>query len=251
MKNFVLDESGGVMPRKEWDEAHGVGNGAFVSRYSPVKSSKRVSTHSKNEHKNQNSFEDNVAVQCLKCRVHLSIIGLEKHYKNKHLKNSANLNPTRQATTRKIPSKSSEYFCPICNTFVSKGTLLLHIDKAHPDKKNQKDVISLTNRLPKDFYVNCQYCTSRVKKGNLEKHYKKMHGSQLTVLNKNETISLSSPRQDNDVSLIESPEKQSVIQSDRETIFGDKNLGPWAHEFDGKFGSISLYDDYGDEASAD
>lgn len=30
MKDFVLSENGEVISRKEWDEAHGVGNGVFV-----------------------------------------------------------------------------------------------------------------------------------------------------------------------------------------------------------------------------
>ncbi|MBU6362340.1 MAG: hypothetical protein KGS46_20205 [Chloroflexi bacterium] len=45
--------------------------------------------------------------------------------------------------------------------------------------------------------------------------------------------------------------KESLWQSSDESSYGDKYLGHMQREWDGKFGSLPLYDDYGDEADAD
>lgn len=105
----------------------------------------------------------------------------------------------------------------------------------------------------------------------MEKHLKKMHKDKQDSLNRETQLSATNRSRHNKIAAKKVGKNQmlpkapasseseseldiraaSVIQSDRETIFGDKHLGPWAHESDGKFGSISLYDDYGDEANAD
>ena len=43
---------------------------------------------------------------------------------------------------------------------------------------------------------------------------------------------------------------EAFRQSQAETSFGGKYLGQMRREFDGKFGSLPLYDDYDDESEA-
>ena len=46
-------------------------------------------------------------------------------------------------------------------------------------------------------------------------------------------------------------EVAKLRQSDHESSYGDKYVGQSRREWDGKFGSLPLYDDYGDEADAE
>jgi hypothetical protein len=46
-------------------------------------------------------------------------------------------------------------------------------------------------------------------------------------------------------------QSEALTQSASEKRFADKYVGQMRREWDGKFGSLPLYDDYGDESGAD
>ncbi len=48
----------------------------------------------------------------------------------------------------------------------------------------------------------------------------------------------------------EFPEEE-LYQSDQESNYGDKYVGQMRRDYDGTYGSLPLYDDYGDESGPD
>lgn len=139
--------------------------------------------------------------------------------------------------------------CEYCRALIKENRLPQHIQKAHPGKPIPS--IQKKSLVPPAGLVQCQFCSAFLRPDRIEKHNRRVHKSQTKQ-------SFQKPKQQKDTSKtedLEGPQKntdsEAVIQSDRETLFGDKYVGQYRREFDGKFGSIPLYDDYGDEAGAD
>jgi hypothetical protein len=93
--------------------------------------------------------------------------------------------------------------------------------------------------------TNCPICRVAVRTDKLAKHMRKVHRRSAQSLHTSGPISKSSP--------IVTPEQslEALRQSDHESRYADKYVGQMRRDYDGTFGSIPLYDDYGDEAGPD
>ncbi len=238
MSDMVLDENTGFMiPRKEWEETHGVGASTVV--ISTVTNAKAKSRGKRSPRKIRSTSTALVLICCRICHQQMQGDKLVKHFEKLHITSDAVYLETYLYAILRDP-EIKRYFCPLCGALALKQQLLQHLQDFHIIGQEVSVRPIQTAKLPQGEMVKCKYCDSFVRKRNMEKHCKKMHKMRLKkVTDEEQAISENEPS------------RESVIQSDRETLFGDKHLGPWAHEWDGKFGSISLYDDYGDEASAD
>jgi hypothetical protein len=104
----------------------------------------------------------------------------------------------------------------------------------------------------------CEYCKKVFPSNMLNRHLKKRHRKRTkTVSINSESIEKNLPEDNFDKALkkkersdIRKNEITVVVQGPFETRFGDKFLGYFARD-KGKYGSISLYDDYGDESNSD
>jgi hypothetical protein len=115
----------------------------------------------------------------------------------------------------RTPKASKKMVTCYCKAVLSVNSLDRHLENAH---RLGKEVISIFRR--------------KVIKDNLS-----VDNVKKTLNNKKRNIS-----NENEI--------DDVVQSPFETRFGDKFLGYFARE-KGKYGSISLYDDYGDESNSD
>lgn len=115
------------------------------------------------------------------------------------------------------------------------------------------------NRTPKapKKMVTC-YCKAVLPINSLDSHLKNTHGlGKVTVSVVSRKIKEGLPETNVKRTLDNKKRNNSskneiadVVQSPFETKFGDKFLGYFARD-KGKYGSISLYDDYGDESNSD
>ena len=109
--------------------------------------------------------------------------------------------------------------------------------------------------------VNCPQCPSRVRADRLQKHLATKctgHGPSDSGITNQRAEKTNLPRVVPVSKVIEKQAQdtsplgvEELRQSFDETRYGDKYLGQMRREFEGKFGSLPLYDDYGDEANAD
>lgn len=92
----------------------------------------------------------------------------------------------------------------------------------------------------------CSVCGVSVRVDRLKRHMQKVHpGSIISPTTQKSEQKSSSPE-----AKVEFPE-ESVYQSHHETRYGDKYVGQMRRDYDGTFGSLPLYDDYGDESGSD
>jgi hypothetical protein len=116
---------------------------------------------------------------------------------------------------------------------------------------------NLTSKVPKKM-VTC-YCKAVLSVNNLDKHLENAHrlGKEVVPIFRRKVIK-DNLSVDNDKKTLNNKERnisdeneiEAVVQSPFETRFADKFLGYFARD-KGKYGSISLYDDYGDESNSD
>jgi hypothetical protein len=108
-----------------------------------------------------------------------------------------------------------------------------------------------TAKTPKRPQTNrpmtvCPACKTPVGVAKLQKHMRKVHpGWRRSAASQNagsETVSADRGQ--------EFPEEE-LSQSDHEPIYGDKYVGQTRRDYDGTWGSLPLYDDYGDESGPD
>jgi hypothetical protein len=94
--------------------------------------------------------------------------------------------------------------------------------------------------------TKCPACRARVRVDRLKKHLGKVHpGWRDPRASRNpHTESVSADQG------AEFP-KEELNQSDHESRYADKYLGQMRRDYDGTFGSLPLYDDYGDESGPD
>lgn len=164
------------------------------------------------------------------------------------------LHPNGQVVSKKtkpLPPTSPQrrVRCEYCRASIKESRMARHIRKAHPAKPIPS--IQETKPVPPVGLVKCQFCSAFLKPANMEKHNRRLHRSQLKPsLHKPKQAKSASTKQD--LSPAERDTRaESVYQSDYEARFGGKYVGQYRREFDGKFGSTPLHDDYGDEAGAD
>jgi hypothetical protein len=126
------------------------------------------------------------------------------------------------------------------------GIVVGHVDKMRISREPERvPKISPSRPRVKPMAV-CPACRVAVRADRLKKHLGKVHpGWKGSVANLNtESESVSADRD------AESPEEE-LNQSHHESRFGEKYLGQMRRDYDGTFGSIPLYDDYGDESGPD
>lgn len=116
---------------------------------------------------------------------------------------------------------------------------------------------------PKNVLVTCPQCGDQVAEIRLEKHMRERCTKRYSVAQSPQQTQRQSAHRHGQVvnrrSVSSSPgtspsqrsQNEALNQSDSETRFADKYVGQMRREWDGKFGSLPLYDDYGDEANAD
>ena len=116
-------------------------------------------------------------------------------------------------------------------------------------------------RKPGHELVPCPTCGSPVRQDRLTKHVLKCHSkaqkrpARIAVPKQGKTKATKHLHKQS-VSPSKATghpahEKESFIQSFEETRYGDKGIGQVHREYDGKYGSLPLYDDYSDESGPD
>lgn len=187
-------------------------------------------------------------------------------------------------STRKSTQNRKYNNCPVCGVRVRVNNLDKHIRKVHPDysadnshtsqkssfpvqqsrhnetaKSTAEKQVPLDNTLTQggEKMTQCPYCSCRVRVDRLEKHIQKRcpvrrkespQTDKRVSSNKRQNmhqVSVSNMHNGSNI------EEEALRQSFDESIYGGKYLGHLRREFDGKFGSLPLYDDYGDESDAD
>lgn len=189
--------------------------------------------------------------------------------------------PKRKATESKRnlhhpTTNEAEIQCPFCRVKVRKGRLGTHLRKAHHQEiAPNAEIYLLNSPLPttrkksaggqpssarkEKSLTTCTICGAVVRVDRLLKHCARVHNPKtLSQVNESDVVrtretSSGKRSRGSKNDLKRSDRKTSdvtSIQPPWEPRFGDKYLGYPAREA-GKYGSIPLYDDYGDESSAD
>lgn len=167
--------------------------------------------------------------------------------------------------------------CTFCNSRVRADRLPDHVARIHPGKKlppptKQRTKFSVgpqPRRLPpKDLspmqklgdksFVCCSICEQNIRSDNWEKHLKKVHANSATSRashtppkSKNITQkTLPRSRKGGGASFDPDIRRKALQELHEETAFGDKYLGQFRREADGRFGSLPLYDDYSEDSGA-
>jgi hypothetical protein len=113
------------------------------------------------------------------------------------------------------------------------------------------------SKTPKKM-VTCHYCKAVLRLNRLNRHLKNIHGLDKKTVSGRSKIIKENLSGANDKKTLNNKKRNisneneidDIVQSHFETRFGDKFLGYFARD-KGKYGSISLYDDYGDESDSD
>jgi hypothetical protein len=126
-------------------------------------------------------------------------------------------------------------------------------------RKKLKISDPLKTRKMFENMATCIYCKAVLRPNNLNRHLEKVHGlDELSVYVFSSKITKERLPEANVKKTLKKKKRGDirkneitvVVQSPFETRFGDKYLGYMARD-KGKYGSISLYDDYGDESNLD
>ena len=158
--------------------------------------------------------------------------------------------------------------CPVCGITVASDRLGRHRRKVHSGRGGAGSGASRTHEprklLPKGLspqqtpggrrMVRCSACDVNLKDSNWEKHLAKVHPAKAgysggkarpssggTSRKKGRGVSVANPNQG----------ERTTRALFEETSFGDKYLGQARREPEGRFGSLPLYDDYGEESGPD
>ena len=172
--------------------------------------------------------------------------------------------------------------CPVCSVQVQVRHLAKHIRKMHPDYSadnshaskepslpvqtvesttaNSAPLVSISAQGRKRVMTQCPYCSSPVRADRLKRHIQTKCPARKNALpqaDKHISSNAKPGKQQESVSSMDTVtwepniKEEALRQSFDEPIYGGKYLGHMRREFDGKFGSLPLYDDYDDEADAD
>lgn len=187
-----------------------------------------------------------------------------------------------------FPTRKPLVQCKFCSSKVQEDNLSKHITEVHPDKKpsattTRKPQPALRSRRktvltkpqprklpPKDLLptqlqskkslVQCSICQQNIRADKWDKHLKKVHaGCTTKVSNSPSTMRnvsgepkarKSSSRKGGGASFDPDIRRKALRELHEETIYGDKYVGQFHRDADGRFGSIPLYDDYSEESGA-
>lgn len=131
--------------------------------------------------------------------------------------------------------------CPKCLRRVPPHGRQGHLARAHGIYADWESVTvdtpqNLADHHTREQFVKCPECRVNVKGANIQRHMRRVHHAAWADAADSPSGSLLD---------------EALIQSHDEPRDGGKYIGHMRREFDGKFGSMPLYDDYGDEANAD
>jgi hypothetical protein len=129
-----------------------------------------------------------------------------------------------------------------------------------PNRSKPSPELSRPVRHNRIDLVKCPNCMASVRPDRLEKHIQTKCPQRTNPTPQSdqfESSRVKTAKHKNGISHVNQTAeeirigKESLWQSSDESSYGDKYLGHMQREWDGKFGSLPLYDDYGDEADAD
>jgi uncharacterized protein with PIN domain len=156
--------------------------------------------------------------------------------------------------------------CPHCAAKVRQSNLGAHIAKVHQaqlattkavpapvpptvtriaaPKPKAPTAILAANRPSRTDLTVCPICNVSVRSDRLDRHRRKIH---------EKTQGKPARNRQSSIQLINSDSKQlsAFAQAFHEAQFGNKYVGHMRRQSSGRFGSLPLYDDYGDDADAD
>ncbi len=103
--------------------------------------------------------------------------------------------------------------------------------------------------------LKCPLCLCSVREDRLDAHLRRVHqlrraGKSAASEDAHAGPGRVSDQEAAECALEEAGEAACVADGDHESNYGDKGMGQWAHDPAGGFGSMPLYDDYGDESDA-
>jgi endogenous inhibitor of DNA gyrase (YacG/DUF329 family) len=148
-----------------------------------------------------------------------------------------------EAIWKKNPPRRSIVNCPHCGVEVREKNLARHLKTVHP--RNE--------RSQSRTMTNCPECGVQVREKNLARHLGKVHQKQKPQKNRRRDFEQKAPRdgtsheRGRSISTKDAAKLEALRQSLDERRDGGKYLGYMSRE-SGKFGSLPLYDDYGDES---
>lgn len=185
------------------------------------------------------------------------------------------------------PTRKPLVQCEFCNSKVREDKLSRHVARIHPDKKPRAAPIRkpqpaqppkktvLTKPQPKKLppkdllppqllskksLVRCSICQQNIRSDKWEKHLKKVHAERTTKVSNSSSKTRNATRQSKarkggsrrggSTSFDPDARREALRGLHEETIYGDKYLGQFRRDADGRFGSIPLYDDYSEESGA-
>lgn len=177
----------------------------------------------------------------------------------------------KRVSNHKVASKYKMVRCPSCRVMIKESSL-----KKHLLKKCDKNVHKESSLLPTPLksslltpwqtrsgrtFVRCSKCQVNVRESNWQKHLTKVHpkpeknstNKDLSLKEQTVPIGFSQNREKIPGTLSPSSNEARLVARGliEETQFGDKYVGQYNREVDGRFGSISLYDDYSEESYPD
>jgi len=142
------------------------------------------------------------------------------------------------------PSKPSSIEYYVDNEFG--GVVVRQVDRRQTSRKLKSAPKTTPRRHKSRPKTVCPVCNVLVRVDRLESHLSRVHpgwrGSAANQDPKSEPTSA-----ERGMEFLE----EEVYQSDHESRYGEKHVGQTRRDYDGTFGSIPLYDDYGDESGPD
>lgn len=146
--------------------------------------------------------------------------------------------------------------CPLCNAAVKPTRLDRHFRKVHQQYITPSPSSHTTDKASDSGLILCPVCKMALDPSRLAQHVLEVHRQQIqpkpsSIKNKPGGQSTGQRRPLSQPASNDSQEQDTFDQSFHEARFGDKYVGLSRREGSGRFGSLPLYDDYGDEADAD
>ena len=138
--------------------------------------------------------------------------------------------------------------------------------KRKPQENTYVEIAKMKETRPKSIFpksknykVKCAYCGAIVFERNIKKHLKKVHPDKIlsekkTKSKKNNKSKRKIPKSDRPHLVPEGQEGnvgEAFRQAFNEQRDGSRDFAHFRRQWDGKFGSHPLHDDYSDESNAD
>lgn len=131
----------------------------------------------------------------------------------------------------------------------AQNTVLRTLAKPSTPKKLKAQNLLPMQQLAKKPLVRCSECNVNVREDRWNKHVLKHETkiSRKAPVTKKQVVSKGRAKSARSQTLT-GEQRQAVRGLHEELLYGDKYVGISRRDFDGSFGSISLYDNYGEES---